>query len=278
MKIYRLLQIIGILVWLAIGLPAQAAGTLTVAVVPQFPTGQIFQTWSPVLAEISRTTGMQLELKLYRSIPEFEHGFRNGEVDLAYMNPYHAVMAKKAAGYEPLIRDGRQRLAGILVVRKDSPVTQLSELDGASLAFPAPNAFGASLYMRALLTTQAGIRFNPTYQTTHSNVYRHVIAGRAAAGGGVRRTLESEPPEVREQLRVLYETPEAFPHPLAAHPRVGAQARQAIQAAFIAMGNSAEGKALLAAIQIPEPTRAAYADYRGLNELGLEHYVVLKGD
>ncbi len=52
------------------------------------------------------------------------------------MNPYHAVMAKKAAGYTPILRDGATRLTGILVVRKDSPITRVEQLDGATLEKP----------------------------------------------------------------------------------------------------------------------------------------------
>ncbi len=116
----------------------------------------------------------------------------NGEPDVVYRNPYHAVMAKKAAGYTPILRDDATRLAGILVVRKDSPITRVEQLDGATLAFPAPNAFGASLDMRALLTNELKIHFKPEYVTTHSNVFRHVISGRAQAGGAIRQTLAQE--------------------------------------------------------------------------------------
>ena len=61
----------------------------------------------------------------------------------------------------------------------------MQDLDGADIAFPAPNAFGASLYMRALLAEQEKININPIYVETHANVYRNVIFGRASAGGGV---------------------------------------------------------------------------------------------
>ncbi len=108
----------------SLGLGASVAQTLSVAVVPQFPAEQIFRDWTPVLKEVSRLTGLDLKLKVYASIPEFETAFLNGEPDVAYMNPYHAVMAKKAVGYTPILRDDATRLAGILVVRKDSPITR----------------------------------------------------------------------------------------------------------------------------------------------------------
>ncbi len=52
----------------SLGLGANAAQTLSVAVVPQFPAEQIFRDWAPVLKEVSRLTGLDLKLKTYASI------------------------------------------------------------------------------------------------------------------------------------------------------------------------------------------------------------------
>lgn len=255
---------------------ARAEPTFTVAVVPQFPPEQIFHDWTPVLNAVSQLTGLQLKLKTYASIPEFEADFLNGVPDFAYMNPYHAVMAKKAAGYTPLLRDDASRLTGILVVRKDSPITRVDQLNGATLAFPAPNAFGASLYMRALLTEEHHIQFKTEYVTTHSNVFRNVIIGRAQAGGAIRQTLEQETPELRAQLRVLYETPSAFSHPISAHPRVSAQVREALLQAFLKLGANPDFAEQLKAIQIATPAKADFKDYAPLEKLGLERFTVTK--
>lgn len=252
-----------------------AESVLVFAVVPQFPPDQIYQTWTPVLAEISRRSGLRLELRNYTTIPQFEADLLAGHPDFAYMNPYHAIMAANAANYAPLLRDGVTQLRGVLVVRADSPVTNLSELDGSTIAFPAPNAFGASLYMRALLTEEAGITFQPAYVSTHSNVYRHVVIGQSAAGGGVQRTLNAEPDGIRKNLRVLYETPPAAPHPIAASPRIDDHSRKALADAFYALANDAAGQALLQAVQIAKPVPATLDEYRPLESLGLERFVIL---
>ena len=256
-------------------LAAQAAQTLSFAVVPQLAPVQVFRDWAPMLKEVSKLTGIELRLKTYASIPEFEADFLKGGPDVAYMNPYHLIMANKAAGYTPIIRDGASRLQGILVVRKDSPISRLDQLDQATLAFPAPNAFGASLYMRALLTSDAKIRFTPVYVNTHPNVFRHVILGRAQAGGSVRRTLNDESPEVQAQLRVIYETPAVSPHPIAVHPRVPAKLSEALQQALLKMAQDPAFTETLKAIQIPLPVKATFQDYAPLEKLSLEHFVVM---
>lgn len=251
--------------------------TYILAVVPQFTPSEVHRNWTPFIQQLSRATGQNFQIRIYPSIPKFEADFLNGKIDLAFMNPYHAVMARKAQGYIPLVRDDANRLSGILVVRRNSPIKSVKELNGKEIVFPAPNAFGASLYMRALLAGQKGIHLTPRYVKTHTNVYRHVILGEAAAGGGVNTTLKHEPPEVQAQLRILFETPEVAPHPLCAHPRVPAAVRQAVVDAMLEMGRNPAMQRQLAEMQISRAVKADYArDYQPLEKLKLEKYVVIE--
>lgn len=252
-----------------------AVPSYSVAIVPQFSAAQLRSEWHPLLERIGQAAGVRFDMRFYESIPAFEAGFLKCEPDFLLANPYHAVMARQAQAYIPLVRD-RQLLTGILVVPAGSPVKSLRELDGKAIAFPAPNAFGASLYMRALLTEEARIRFEPRYVKTHANVYRQTAIGDVSAGGGVNQTLNDLAPELRAQLRVLYETPGAAPHPLEAHPRVPQPVRQKVIAAMLALAQEAAGQALLKEARMPNPVAADYArDYAPLEKLRLEKHLVL---
>lgn len=251
----------------------------TVAVVPQFPPAYIERDWGPFIERVARDTGMKLEMKFYKSIPEFEQDIIDGVPDIVYMNPYHEVMAKKAQGYIPLIRDGENRLVGVLVVDKDSGFRSVKDLNGKTVVFPSPNAFAASLYMRALLVKREHVRFTPKYVITHSNVYQHVILGMAAAGGGANTTLNKEPAELQNELRVIYETPAVAPHPIAAHPRVPASARKTLRDAILRLAQDSRSHRLLRAVGIPKPVIADYArDYQPLEPLELGRFAVQGGD
>lgn len=264
----------GLLVF-APGALAAETERYTLAVVPHQLPMNVYENWSPLVERLSRRLGAEIELKVYRTIPSFEEELLQGVPDLAFMNPYHQVMARKAQGYVPLVRS-RRTLTGILVVRHDSPARSAQGLDGKTIAFPAPNAFGASLYMRALLIGRLGIRFTPYYVDAHSEVYRHVIFGEAAAGGGIRSTLEREPDEVKAQLRILYETPATAPHCLSAHPRVPARVRAVVVEAILEAAADESGATLLEGVQLAAPVAADYRrDYQPLEQLGLEKYVVI---
>ena len=263
------------LAWIALsGMVYASDKTLSVGIVPQFPPEQIFATWTPVLEALESDLDTRFELRSFQSIPDFEKAFSRGELDIAYVNPYHVIMANNAQGYVPIVRDDERRLSGVLVVREDSGITGVTQLDGKPVAFPSPNAFGASLYMRALLKEQEKIDIEATYVKTHTNVYRHVVTGRTAAGGGVRRTLEREPESLRAQLRILYETPETYPHPIVIHPRVPEVQRERIRKALLELAQTAETARLLQRIQIPRPTTTGLQDYQNLKALGLERFLV----
>jgi phosphonate transport system substrate-binding protein len=258
---------------------AEGQTRYTVAIVPQFPPLTVKRLWLPLIDQVSRSSGVKLDLRFYRSIPDFERDFLKGKPDFVYLNPYHAIMARKAQEYIPLIRDSEQPLVGILVVRRDSRVVRIRDLNNKEIAFPSPNAFAASLYMRALLVQSEHITFTPRYLTTHSNVYRHVILDKVAAGGGVNTTLSKEPAELQELLKVIYRTPPAAPHPLCAHPRVPVAVREAVVEAILKLARSAQGRALLKAVELNRPVRADYhRDYAPLETLGLERFAVRGGD
>jgi phosphonate transport system substrate-binding protein len=263
------------LIALLAGAPSLASQSVyTLAVVPQYTTVDIGQRWTPLLDRIARETGVRFRIRTSGDIPTFENEFQHGIPDFVFLNPYHMIMATKAQGYVPLVRS-RRGLAGILVVGRNSPVTRVTDLDGATIAFPAPNAFGASLYMRALLSEREKLLYDVKYVGTHQNAYRHVIFGDTQAGGGVESTLESEPSGVREQLRVLYRTPETSSHPLAVHPRVPKAVSQAVVAALQRMGRDAAGRKLLVQVGLEDAVAASYdQDYAPLEKLNLERYVV----
>jgi phosphonate transport system substrate-binding protein len=246
---------------------------LNVSVVPQFQPVELQRTWGPALERLEQELGVHFNLRIAKDIPAFEDDFKNGRSDLVFLNPYHMVMARKAQAYEPVVRDVTP-LAGLLVVHKDDPVRSVQDLKGKDIAFPAPNAFGASLWIRALLHEQHKVPFQSVYARTHTNAYRQVLVGRAAAAGGIRATLDREPDEVRKQLRVLMETPAVPPHPLAVHPKVSPALRLALGKAFERWRGDAAGQALLQGIQMPRPVAASYArDYAPLEKLRLEKYV-----
>lgn len=255
--------------------PTAAPHVLTIGVVPVLSSAEIHKRAQPLTASLATACGQPLKLALSRSTAEFEARFKKGEFDLVFLNSYHMVMAHKAQGYLPLVREGKQPFKGVLVVRDDSPIRSLADLDGKTVAFPSPNALAASLYMRALLEREHKIRVKVQYARTHSNSFRQVIVGDVDAASGASYTLGIEPRQIAERLRVIYETPPVTPHPLAAHPRVPSAMRDCIQQTLLQAAPDSALQAQLGQALIPNPVATTYArDYQPLEQLALERYVV----
>jgi phosphonate transport system substrate-binding protein len=94
----------------------------------------------------------------------------------------------------------------------------------------------------------------------------------------VNNTLDNETPEVRQQLRVLYETSAYTPHPVATHPSVSASVRERFLKAMLKLAQDDEGRKLLDGINLHKPQAVTYAKhYKQLESLQLEKFLVLTG-
>ena len=248
---------------------------LRFAVVPQFTHSVIQNQWGPLVSQLSEVIGSKIRLVLYQNMSAFETAIEHGEPDMVYMNPYQVVaIRKKGVVYHPIIRDGSQSLTGILVVLADDGIQSLQDLNGSVIAFPSPKAFAASMYLQSFLINEEHINYIPVYARTHSNSYRYVIYGKAAAAGGVNKTLSSEPDVVKDKLKVIYRTPALASHPVSVHERVPTGIRELAIKYFVNLEKSHDGQKLLNAVQIIKPVIANYErDYMRLEKLNFDSFI-----
>jgi phosphonate transport system substrate-binding protein len=245
-----------------------------VGVVPQFSAKRILSIWAPILEELERKTGYKFQIVGISTIPEFEKEYEKGTFDMAYMNPYHSLVANKTQGYEAVLRDGSKFLFGVLAVKKEDSIQAISELNGAKISFPSPNALGASLLMRTELKTMQNIDITPVYVNTHTDCYLSVLEGKTRAGGGVVGTFNELSDDIKNQLRIFYTTQKTPPHPIVMHPRVDKIMQQKIIGALLAMSQNEKTKALFAKIPIENLVETNQAEYKVLEALGMGAFYV----
>ena len=268
----------GLLGWLCVVLPALAQQTaqkpLEFGVVPQQAASRLAEDWGPLLAEISKRSGVALVFRTAPTIPRFEERLSKGNYDLAYVNPYHYVVFHRVPGYQVFAKEQERKLKGILVVRKDSSYQKPADLAGKTVVFPAPAAFAASILPQAEFG-RLKIPIKTKFVDSHDSVYRSVASGLQEAGGGIQRTFEATAPEVRDTLRVLSETPGYTPHAFAAHPRVPPKIIARVLAAMVSLSADEAGQHLLAPLAFKGITTAQdkeWNDIRALDIKLLERY------
>ena len=243
---------------------------ISMGVVPQQAATVLAKVWIPVLAEISQRAGVHLVFKTATDIPTFEERMKNGEYDIAYMNPYHYTVFSKKPGYRAFAREKDRKLVGIIVVNKDNPAKTLADLAGQTVTFPAPAAFAASILPRAEFT-RLNIPVDARYVSSHDSVYRGVAQGNFAAGGGIKRTLEAMDPAIAGKLRILATTPGYVPHAFAAHPRLPPETLEKIRNAMLSLSNDETGRRLLEPLSFKGIEAGQDKDWDEIRKLGIDH-------
>ena len=267
---------VGILFAAVLSSASAVAETYSIGVVPQFESRKMFSIWQPIVEELKKRTGDTFNLAVPLTVPDFEREIEKGSYDFVYANPYHILRLSEKRTYMPLVRD-KLPLRGILVVRKDSPVRTLKELDGKSLAVPSPNAIGASLLIRADLEHLYGVRMKMVNVKTHSSAYLNVLNGLTDAGGGVVKTFAEQDKSVQDALRIIYTTREMPSHPLAAHSRIDKTIREQVRRVLLEIAATPAGKALFDDVPMSEPVATSIEDYLLMRKWGLEAYWVGEG-
>lgn len=213
------------------------AKTYVFGVVPQQSPLVLHKKWTPVVKYLSKKTGLNISFKTEKSIGDFEKALYAGKYDLAYMNPYHYVVASRTQGFDAALRRNKQ-IRGILLTQKNKSIEDLS---GSSIiAFPSPNAFAATLVMKYELIKDFGIDLqksgNYKYVNSHDSVYKGVARGIADFGGGVQRTFKNFNSKAdKDKLHVVHTTAAYPSHPIAFIKGFDVEDRKKVVQAFLTM-------------------------------------------
>ena len=240
---------------------------------PQLAPTVMSKLWTPFVKYLSKEIGAEIILKVYSSRPEFEKDIVRGKIDFYFGNPGYGVVGYVKHGYVPLVRSSRKLLEGIVVVKKDGPINDISQLSGKTISFPSKNAFAASLLIRYQLSSQFKLKYTSQFSGGHDNSYRSVLVGNTAAAGGVVRTLERENEGLKSQLKIIYRTPGIKSHPFMAHPRVPLKVQKAISESILKLDETDSGKKLLKSVKISAPVKSNYKDdYSEIEAFALDSY------
>lgn len=248
---------------------AEAAAAYSFGIGPQQSASELAKRWTPILQYLSERSGINLQFRTAKDIPTFQQQMRDGTFDFAYINPYHYLLFRKSAGYTAFAHEREGKLIGVLVVHKDAKIRELAQLEGQTLAFPAPNALAATWLPLQTLKAQ-GVEVNVQYVNSMDSVYRSVAKGLFPAGGGELRTLGAIDPEIKSQLNILWTSESLPPFAFAAHPRVPKEIVMRVQKAMQEMEQQGAGQALLKAINIKGLEAANDSDYDAMRKLNIK--------
>ncbi|MBF0448381.1 MAG: PhnD/SsuA/transferrin family substrate-binding protein [Magnetococcales bacterium] len=153
---------------------------------------------------------VRVTFKVFRTYEESIQAFVDGAVDFGRLGPASYLLAKQQNPSIQLLamenKSGKKRFEGLIVVRKDSPLQNLSDLKAKSFAFGS-RVSTIGRYLAQLELMRAGICSkdlkNFDYLDRHDNVFTGVAMGRYDAGSLKESTFHKRN-EKSDDLRILY--------------------------------------------------------------------------
>jgi phosphonate transport system substrate-binding protein len=243
--------------WLALAIvallsPPPAAGadkpTLEIGLVPNVSARTLLAAYQPMRAFLEQRLGQPVQLFTAPDFKTFYQRTARAEYDVVVTPAHFARLAQTEAGYVPLTTY-RRNLSALLVVAQDSPIKNISDLRGKSVAIVDPLAI---VTMRGLQWfreqgLQPNVDFAVHISAPHNTAVRAVMHGdmdAAIIGSGPYRIMPSELRTGTRILAILGSVPNAT---FLASPKLPAGAAERIRAALLAFAEqSPEGRKFIA--------------------------------
>jgi len=222
---------------------------------------------------LSRGMGRQIELVQRRTYQEITGLLLERSVDAAWLCGYPYLQHADALGLVavPSWRGG-PRYQSYLIVAAGDPATGLPDLRGGTHAFSDPDSNSGYLVTASDLR-RAGERAETFFSRAiftygHRNVVRAVADGLVRSGsvdGYVWESLATIEPGLTARTKVIARSEWlGFPPICARRDSTGSEPVQALRRALLGMGDTAEGRQALAALQIDGFQPASDALFDGI--------------
>lgn len=253
---------------------AQVSSTQTyyLGIPPQQAPNEIAKRWTPFTHYLSRKTGLSIQLQTAKDIATFQDQLKQGQLDISFINPQTYIQVHQLAGYQAFAKERGGATKGLIIVRKDSLIQDVGQLDRLTMAFAGPTAFTATTLPRNYLKLRR-VEVTPQYVVSIDSVYRAVAKGLFQAGGGEARTFGSLDPDLKKELRILWESKPLPPFPFFVHPRIPKDVVARIQRAFLTMDADTQGRAILQMLNFKGFEAADDLDYDVVRKMHFLHDV-----
>src|SRR3989344_3989381 len=261
--------------FLAILFPLQASAgrPLVLAVHPYLPTKELIQRFTPLANYLGKEIGRSVEVRVGSDYDEHITYVGKDQVDIAFMGPAAYIMVAAKYGKKPLLArletDGNPSFRGYFIVRQDSPLKSLADLEGKRMAFGDRDSTMSHLVPQYMLE-KAGVPLDKLaeykFLNSHNNVVLAVLSGDFDAGAVKDEVFDKY---AKQGLRALADTPYYSDHVFVTRSTLAPGMIQALRSAMLRLKDTPGGREILEAIK-PHTTAlvpAADTDYDNLRQV-----------
>lgn len=208
-----------------------------------------------------------IRLEASRSYAVFDEKLYNGHFHFALPNPYQTIQSVDH-GYEifgKMANDDDFR--GIILLRKDSPIKEVTDLRGKTVSYPAPTALAATM-MPQMYLMERGLDvmkdINNVYVGSQESSMMSVYLRNSAAGATWPppwRKFQEDRPDIARELYVKWQTDPLPSNGLVARKDVPDALRDKVASLLFSMQETPEGRAILERIPLSRFEPADNATY-----------------
>lgn len=241
--------------------PAPAAG-YRFGVFPYVPALTIDRIFGPIAARFAADLGQPVYLKTKSNFDKFSEELEKESYDIIFVHPFFYVDAADHHNYLPLARlEGE--LAAVVMVEKDRPWQDWTDLAGKTIALPPSLAAVSEMAKVALIGAglTPGIDVVVRHYRTKVSCLRAVTIAAADACVLPEFALPQIQPMGDTELRVMTRTAPVSNLVFAVHRRLPAAERSKLQRSILSWPDTAEGQAILATGAWPGFVVALDAEY-----------------
>jgi phosphonate transport system substrate-binding protein len=241
---------------------------LVLGVFPRFNASETTTRYTPLADYLAARLGRKVSLVTSKDFQSFWRGIEEQRYEVVQYNQYHYIRSAKS--YQVVAHNkefGKSTLAGVLYVRKDSGIKDLTQLRGRTVLFGGGEDAMISYIAPVYLMLQAGLKkdeFKSQFAVNPLNsiigVY-HRQADAAGSGDGaigqpaVKNTINAD------ELTTLAVSEQLLHLPWAVKRTMPAQLRESIQSILVNLEDSDAGKQVLKAALLTGIGKAEDKDY-----------------
>lgn len=253
---------------LATGLARAAEDPLTFGVFPRSNAAETAKLFAPMAAYLGERLGCKVALVTSKNFDSFWEAVRERRYDIVHYNQYHYI--RSAQSYQVIAHieeGGKSTIAGVIYVRKDSGITDLTQLRGRTVMFGGGEDAMISYIANRYLMERAGLGRNDFKSLFAVNPPNAVLAlnhrqsDAAGAGDGVLQMPEVRGAINTDALTALAVTAPLLQLPIAVRRDMAPKLRDSIQSLLVNLGNDEAGRRVLRAANLTGMRKAEDRDY-----------------
>ena len=216
------------------------------------------ERYGALASYISKKSGLDVELKILSRYGNIIDNFLSDKLDGAFFGSFTGALAIKKLGVDPLARpvwlDGKSTYCGLIIVRKDSAITNALDMKGKRFAF-VDKATTAGWLLPLSYFKENSIEdyrewFSETYFAgTHEDVIYDVLNGKVdigAAKNTVFERLAQKDSKLLDELQILAKSPEVPANALAVKKGLDSSLKIKLKNILLQMDQDKWGRKILA--------------------------------